>query len=611
MEFFKRACEEVELCVSAIISHIGLAYILDSLSNSFLLCSYNIISKILINAGLVMEHNKTEIFHFTRARHPPNLSIDLTTVGGPIINPKPIWRYLGFFFNRKLNFHHHTHFYATKCLSTLSAMKMLGNSSQGLLPMQKRLLYRTCILPIAMYGFNLWFFKGTPIIKNINELKKIQHKAALWITGAFQTSPSDGIEAIAGLIPITLHMCKLNGRHHLRYSFIPSLHAINSLLDSQHAKNHPPHKAATSKLTDKQRYKLKSPIKDVNERLNSVRDCYSPLFPLFSPGSRVVNHFSSRYSFHSPFSSSDEDLFHHLRNLDQAFRSSQTSSHNIAIIADRGIKKSQVATAVAHIWTDNSIVQCLQVNSINVTSIEAELMAICLGLIPAMEEENIHDIIVITDSIAIAKKIFESKTDPLQNMFIPVTSAIDSFFRKDGTNKIQFWFCPSKAKWPKHKLVDDQVKANNCTPTFPSKELHLFNKKKECDNILHEWQDSFTTNPKRGQCFLDFEDENQKVIKLTYAKGGSWLPSIGFTNSLCACFTHMTTGHTPIGEYQQRFFPHLSTSCPCSEADIQTREHIVMECDIHDPSTRPCNIIINSFIHFLVDNPSAFSFNNG
>ena len=72
-----------------------------------------------------------------------------------------------------------------------------------------------------------------------------------------------------------------------------------------------------------------------------------------------------------------------------------------------------------------------------------------------MEEENVHNIIVITDSIAAAKKIFKSKTDPLQNMFIPVTSAINFFFRKDGRNKIQFWFCPSKAKWPKHKLVDD------------------------------------------------------------------------------------------------------------------------------------------------------------
>ena len=363
---------------------------------------------------------------------------------------------------------------------------MLSNSSWGLLPMQKRLLYRTCILPIVMYGFNLWFFKGAPIVKNINELKKIQHKAALWITSTFWTSPSDGIETIAGLIPITLHMHKLNSRHHLRYGSIPSSHAINLLLDSQYAKNHPLHKATTSKLTDKQRSNLKSPIKDINECLNSVRDCYNPLFSLFSPGSRVVDHFSSRFSFHSPPSSSNEDLFHHLQNLDQAFRSSQTLSHNITIIADRGIKKSQVAITVAHIWTDNSIVQRLQVNLINVTSIEAELMAICLGLIPAIEEENIHDIIIITNSIAAAKKVFKSKTDPLQNMFIPVTSAINSFFRKDSRNKIQFWFCPSKAKWSKHKLVDDQVKADNCAPIFPSKESHLFNKKKECDNILHE-----------------------------------------------------------------------------------------------------------------------------
>jgi len=38
-----------------------------SLSSSFLLCSYNIISKILLNTGLVIEHSKTELFYFTRA----------------------------------------------------------------------------------------------------------------------------------------------------------------------------------------------------------------------------------------------------------------------------------------------------------------------------------------------------------------------------------------------------------------------------------------------------------------------------------------------------------------------------------------------------------------
>jgi len=45
------------------------------------------------------------------------------------------------------------------------------------------------------------------------------------------------------------------------------------------------------------------------------------------------------------------------------------------------------------------VIKELQVNSINVTSLEAELMAIHTGLIPAMEIENTHDIIVITDSI--------------------------------------------------------------------------------------------------------------------------------------------------------------------------------------------------------------------
>jgi len=120
-------------------------------------------------------------------------------------------------------------------------------------------------------------------------------------------------------------------------------------------------------------------------------------------------------------------------------------------------------------------------------SVEAELMAIRLGLIPVMEKENVHDIILITDSIVTAKKIFESKIDPLQNIFIPVISVVNFFFKRDGKNKIQFWFCPSKAKWPKHQLVDDQVKADNCTPVFPSKESHLFSQKKECDSILHEW----------------------------------------------------------------------------------------------------------------------------
>ena len=351
---------------------------------------------------------------------------------------------------------------------------------------------------------------------------------------------------------------------------IPPSHAINSLLDSQHAKNQAPHKTATSKLTTRQQANLKSPIKDINKQLNSVRNCFNPLHLLFSPGSRIVDHFSSRISFYFPSSSSDEDLYQHLQSLNLVSRSSQVNPNSMAVIADGGIKKCHVTTAVAHIWANNSVIKQLRVHLLNVIPIEAELMTICTGLTPAMEIDSVHDITVITNSIAVAKKILESKVDPLQNMFIPLASAIKTFLSKDGRNKIHFWYCPSKAEWPRHKLVDDQVKASSYTPTFPSKESHLFSQKKECDNILCEWQTYFAKSLKKGHYFLNFEDEKERVIKPTYAKGGSWLPVIGFTNSLCARFTRMTTGHAPIGEYKQRFFPHLPTSCPCDKAEVQT-----------------------------------------
>jgi len=57
-------------------------------------------------------------------------------------------------------------------------MKMLGNFSRGLLPTQKCLLYRTCIIPIALYGFQLWFFKGTPTVKKYHGIKENATKSS-------------------------------------------------------------------------------------------------------------------------------------------------------------------------------------------------------------------------------------------------------------------------------------------------------------------------------------------------------------------------------------------------------------------------------------------------
>ena len=183
------------------------------ISNSQLFCSYNVLTKLLDSFGLVIEHSKTEIFHFSRSQgvfNPPPL--DLSLIGGPILQPKNSWKYLGFIFNCKLLFHKHINFYANKAISTVKCMKLLGNLSRGINPLQKWLLYRCCILPIALYGFQLWFYNKAPLSYHMKILDKIQRRATIWILGAFKTLPLEGIEAITGIIPMKFYLQKIAKR---------------------------------------------------------------------------------------------------------------------------------------------------------------------------------------------------------------------------------------------------------------------------------------------------------------------------------------------------------------------------------------------------------------
>ena len=144
------------------------------ISNSCLFCSYNVITKLLEKFGLIVEHSKTKVFHFNRSHsnfNPPPL--DLTPIKGPILWSKNTWKYLGFIFDRKLAFYQHINFYSNKATSTIKCMKILGNSNQGINPSQKHLLYRSCILPIVLYGFQLWFYNCAPLLYHLKILRKM------------------------------------------------------------------------------------------------------------------------------------------------------------------------------------------------------------------------------------------------------------------------------------------------------------------------------------------------------------------------------------------------------------------------------------------------------
>ena len=105
-------------------------------SNANLFCCYNIILSLLIKYGLIIKHRKTDIFYFSRSHstfNPPPL--DLSPLGGLVLLPKDIWRYLRFIFNHKLTFRSYINFYANKAISTIKCMKLLSNLSRGINPL--------------------------------------------------------------------------------------------------------------------------------------------------------------------------------------------------------------------------------------------------------------------------------------------------------------------------------------------------------------------------------------------------------------------------------------------------------------------------------------------
>ncbi|KAJ3506303.1 hypothetical protein NMY22_g17294 [Coprinellus aureogranulatus] len=106
---------------------------------------YAFIHALFTATGLVLEHDKSEAFHFTRARSGADRPIDLgfaPHTGATPLRPKKFWRYLGFYFDQRLTFAEHVRYYSTKALTTVMAMRMLGNSTRGLSPKNKRILYR-------------------------------------------------------------------------------------------------------------------------------------------------------------------------------------------------------------------------------------------------------------------------------------------------------------------------------------------------------------------------------------------------------------------------------------------------------------------------------------
>jgi hypothetical protein len=267
-----------------------------------------------------MEHTKMELFNFAEsARYydSPNPKLDLgfaPFTGNTPLAPKRIWQYLGIFYDRNLTFCEHVKHYATKSISTVRSMRILGNSSRGLTPKQKRTLYVSCVQPIATYGLRCWYKPGIRGFKtNIKLLNLTHNQGARWITGAFRTTPVGGMLAVAGLMPLHITLKKQFEQSLIHLGTLHTNHPVLSLVERGKSKGSVLHANSLEMQSARMRKVIKSPLDEVT--IHEVLETFHPLSKYTKPGSRFIDLHPDKIDFILPPARNRKELVKYHEDL--------------------------------------------------------------------------------------------------------------------------------------------------------------------------------------------------------------------------------------------------------------------------------------------------------
>ncbi|CAA7270641.1 unnamed protein product [Cyclocybe aegerita] len=344
--------------------------------------AYKIIYLLFVAFALVLEHDKTELFHFSRRRDAYNPSLDLgyaPHTGATPLKPKTYWRYLGFYFDRGLTFHEHVRYYATK--------------------------------------------------------------------RSFRTSPTGGLEALAGLIPVHLMLKKLATCAVYRIATLSDTHPLRSMMGEGLLKRAAPHARSAALMTPAMRGKVKSTVMEVDERVHTLSESFEPFAPEARPGDRLLDRYADRLHFDERDPGQDRRPY-----LDELITKARADPLTVLAATDGSVPQSNQyqAASAAIIYKGHRELERTRYVSGRVTAPDAELNAISCAVRLAVKQANCQHIMVFTDSMGSAHRAVDPGVHSGQAFSLSVCRALQEWFEADDLRRITFVYVPSAMRWGIH-----------------------------------------------------------------------------------------------------------------------------------------------------------------
>ena len=269
-------------------------------------------------------------------------------------------------------------------------------------------------------------------------------------------------------INCNIYLQKLSGRLQLCAHSLPINYILCSLMEPKANDLTKLHLLSLGFLSKHQCQLIKGPIVNMDNYFNENFPSFDPFNSEFSLGYRIIDTFSSHFSFHSFSKCNKDSLKFCVHRLDKlAIESLNNPSHTL-VIMDISIKNN-ITISISHIHIHNRSITKTLHHAVNVLSIKAKLFAIRCGINQTTNSCGISKIIVITDSIHAVKFFFDLSFHPYQSYIAFIFKELQAFFSFHQENSIKFWECPSCCNWSLHKVVDIKTKLFNLIPFFSRK----------------------------------------------------------------------------------------------------------------------------------------------
>ena len=551
----------------------------------------------LSRAGLNVEPDKTELLFFKKRmeRTDPPRHIHLPNPALHTyyrVKATGTLRYLGFYFDTRLNWSHHVEVVCNRARASLKALQLLGNSVRGLEQASWRLAYSAICLPVLTYGCQLWF-RGKQVTL-VKKLQVVQNDAIRIISGTFRTTPRDPLHHLLTILPMKLRLTMLIKNTALRLYKVPK---ESQLLVRLGGTWHAP-SLNDLPLPTPNRARAATTLRALAAKVPSNGPHIIP-FPDLPPGAPSWN---GRVTLTPKNTEWDYDQV--TNALTQACSEGRTTNiYCDALVSNRDREDGkQLGAASAVLYHEGrELAHIEKVFGEAVTESDAltralspALDALMLFLTNKPAQYETLAIFLLPSTPALNRALDPSTHDE-QATSIKHISKLGELFTRYPNLTIRMQWLPRKTPFVgfrrARQLAFEAIRVADATELREPPTLKM-QKEQTKREAISDWEGLYYSGPRTSFAYQTAiqgppDGKAHHTFNITPEKDGPHPRGqelkAKFSRTTYVTMLRYATGHAFTGEYTQRFYPlhtQEQIACPCGNP-LQTVEHVLTECPLY------------------------------